>query len=154
MHLHHIARAFALALVVVAPFAVVGQASARPHATPTPAATAPPPEIPSVHKEAIQQLVRWQAGDLDRSSYDADFNAKISDAMVQTISTALGQKGALQSTVYLGPVQVEGAPPGVTSYLYKMQCVNGVLYERLSIDADGKIAGVLFRDSLKTPTGD
>ena len=147
-------RALAGVLLALALFVPAGQASARAHSTPTPAASPPPPEIPSVHKQAIQQLARWQAGDLDRSSYDADFNAKISDAMVKTISMALGQKGTLQSIVYLGPVQVEGAPPGVVSYLYKMICANGVLYERISIDADGKIAGVLFRDSLKGPDED
>ncbi|MHB8148015.1 MAG: hypothetical protein ACYDGM_12250, partial [Vulcanimicrobiaceae bacterium] len=86
MQFQRIARALAGAFLALALFAMVGQASARPHSTPVPTATPPPPEIPAVHKEAVQQLARWQAGDLDRASYDADFNAKISDAMVKTIS--------------------------------------------------------------------
>ena len=145
VHLRWLVVTLALALAFLVPSI---PASARPHPRPTPSATPIPAEIPLVHKEAIQQLVRWQAGVLDRSDYDAAFNAGIPDATVKRISLELGQKGALESAVYLGPVVVDGAPAGVVSYLYKMLCANGVLYERLSIEADGKIAGVLFRDTL------
>ena len=141
----------ALITLVLAVFAQPQAVVARAHPTPTAPPTAPPPEAPSVHKIAIQQLVAWQAGIIDRHRYGTEFNAGVDDATLKKISLELGQKGAFVSSDYLGPVAVDGAPANVVSYMYRMICANGDVYERLSLQPNGIIAGVLFRDRLETP---
>ncbi len=52
---------------------------------------------------------------------------------------------------YLGPLNIPDLPPGVGAYLYKMLCSNGSIYEQLVVDPTGKVAGIIFRDTLPTP---
>ncbi len=101
---------------------------------------------------AIRQFVAWQAGVLDRAQYTASLSAQIPDAKVQQNAATLGTLGALNNTVYLGPRDSAYAvPPGVHVYLYEMVCSNGTVYEQLTLDGSGKVAGIEFTDTIPTP---
>ncbi|HUY40804.1 MAG TPA: hypothetical protein VMV82_04470 [Candidatus Dormibacteraeota bacterium] len=140
-------------LCAIAALAIVtSPVQARRHAPPTPSPTPVPPANPVVTQMARRQFVLWQAGRIDRTEYTASLSAQIDDAKVQQTSTDLGALGALLGLQYLGPVPIPGIPPGAGVYLYKMNCSNGSIYEQLALDASGKVAGIVFRDTLATPT--
>lgn len=120
-------------------------------ATPTPSPTPPPPADPAVTLAARRQFVAWQAGSIDRAEYSAQLSAETDDAKVQQASTDLGALGALTGVQYMGPLDIPNLPPGVHVYLYKMLCTQGSIYEQLALDARGKIAGIIFRDTIPTP---
>jgi len=101
---------------------------------------------------ANKQFVDWQAGAIDRASYTAELNAKITDAQLADISSKLGKLGAFIRSEYLGPIPEDpSVPAGVQAYMYRMFCSNGIVYEQLVLDGTGKVAGILFRDKLPTP---
>jgi hypothetical protein len=52
---------------------------------------------------------------------------------------------------YLGPLSIPNLPPGVNVYLYQMLCSDGSIYEQLVLDPTGKVAGIIFRDTIPTP---
>jgi hypothetical protein len=93
-----------------------------------------------------------QAGQLDKRIMTAGFVASSTDQVLTQNSEQLATFGALTGLEYLGPVDVEGLPPGAHAYLYKMICANGTVYEQLYIDVHGKIAGEQIRDTLATPS--
>lgn len=141
---------FALAaLAAVLAFGAPVASFARPHPTPTPSATpSPPPEDPAVGRVARREFVAWQAGNIDRTRYAPQTNSKLTDATVNQVATGLGHLGAFVRSEYLGPIPIEGTPKGFSAYLYRMFCTNGAVYERLVIDANGKVAGIYFMDKL------
>jgi hypothetical protein len=118
-----------------------------PTASPT-----PPPEDPAVGRVARREFVAWQSGNIDRSHYADVLNGKLSDDLVNRTATGLGHLGAFVRSEYLGPLVVDpDAPKGLSAYLYRMFCTNGAVYERLVLDASGKVAGIYFMDKLPTP---
>lgn len=123
----------------------------HPHATPTPSPTPVPPADPAVTLVARRQFVAWQAGKIDRAQYTAELSAQTDDAKVQQASQDLGSLGALTGTQYLGPLEIPDLPSGVHVYLYRMLCTNGSIYEQLALNGQGKIAGIIFRDTIPTP---
>ncbi len=141
-----------LCAVVVLTF-VTSPVQARRHAPPpTPSPTPVPAANPAVTQMARRQFVLWQAGRIDRAEYTASLSAQIDDAKIQQTSTDLGALGALIGMQYLGPVAVPNIPPGAGVYLYKMNCSDGSIYEQLALDASGKVAGIVFRSTLATPS--
>ncbi len=102
---------------------------------------------------ARRQFVSWQAGEIDRAQYTAALSAQIPDSKLQENASNLGTLGALNSIVYLGPRDSVYAtlPPGVHVYLYRMICSNGSIYEQLTLDQNGKVAGIEFTDTIPTP---
>jgi len=144
---------FALLLAVAvsaAAFSAVAPrpAQARSHATPTPSPTPLPPEEPDATKVARQQFVAWQLGTLDRSRYTDDLNALADADAVTKTSAALTQLGSLQSMEWLGYRQAAGVIPGTKTYVYRVHCSIGSVLMQFSIQPDGKIAGIIFRDNL------
>ena len=95
----------------------------------------------------------WQAGQIDRSRYTASLSAQIPDSKVEQNAASLGTLGALHGVVYLGPRDslFPTLPPGVHVYLYQMLCSNGSIYEQLTLDPSGKVAGIEFTDTIPTP---
>ena len=141
-----------MAFVVVMAISLSGApAQARHHAPPTPSPTPVPPADPVVTQIATRQFVSWQAGRIDRAGYTASLSAQTDDQKVQQASTDLGALGALESVQYLGPLAIANLPAGVNVYLYKMLCTDGFIYEQIALDASGKIAGLIFRDTIPTP---
>jgi hypothetical protein len=128
-----------------------GSAIARPHSTPTPAATAtpsPPPEDPKITLIARREFVAWQAGVVNKDHYAVETQAKLTPDKIADTSKALSDLGALVRTDWYGPLGIADGPPGVNGYLYHMICANGAVYEELTIGPDGKIDGIVFRDKL------
>ncbi|MGC1381153.1 MAG: hypothetical protein WA814_09065, partial [Candidatus Baltobacteraceae bacterium] len=126
-------------------------ALARPHAAPTPSPS-PPPADPAITKLVRQQFVTWQAGVVDKGLYADQVLAKITDEKISATSHALGELGALTDTVFLGPWIEPDFPPGARGYIYQMQCSRGDIYLLMALDAQGKIASILFKDRLDVET--
>lgn len=83
---------------------------------------------------------------LDRSKYDSNFNALVTDAHVKEVGSQLDALGVFESAEYVGPTTVPGAPAGTASYVYRMICENGRVYVQISLTADDTVAGILFSD--------
>ncbi len=133
------------ALLAIAPVGAV----ARSHATPTPSATpSPPPEDPAITTIAKREFVAWQAGVLHKERYAAPTQAQLTDQKITATSQGLGHLGIFDHAEWVGPLGIQDGPPGVKGYIYKMVCSNAPVYEFLTLDADGKIAGIFFRDKL------
>ncbi len=147
-------RFVVLAVVIVAAAlaSVAAPSLARPHSTPTPAPTPTPIADPAITKLARQQFVSWQAGTINKSLYAQQVLDKINDAKITDTSTALGQLGALIDVVYLGPWVAADFPPGARGYAYQMRCSSGNIYLWLALDAQGKIATILFKNRLDVET--
>jgi hypothetical protein len=140
------------ALLVAVALAPLG-AGARGHATPTPTASPTlPPEDPAITLIVRREFVSWQAGTINLDRYAESSRPSLTPDKIAETSKNLGGLGTLESTEWLGPIQIIDAPPGVKgSYLYKMHCELADVYAELTMMADGKIAGLLFRDKLPTP---
>ncbi|MDE2481696.1 MAG: hypothetical protein KGN02_05865 [bacterium] len=129
-------------------------ALARRHAPPTPTpSVAPtptlPPENPTITRLALREFVAWQADAVDPSHYAAITRAKLVPDKVAATSKQLGPYGALKSVEWIGNFGIEGGPPGVIGYIYRMHCANAAIYEEITVAPDGKIDGIIFRDTLQ-----
>jgi hypothetical protein len=123
--------------------------NARPAAAtplPSPFPTPTPVEDPAVTAVAKREFVAWQAGVVKRTQYTAAMQIRLTDALISQTSRALGTLGALESLQFVGPVEVDDAPPTSSSYMYKVNCANGSVYMQFALMTDGKIAGMLFQD--------
>src|SRR6185312_4259757 len=110
-------RVLVFALAVLLSLAAPGLALARPHATPTPAASSGP-EDPAITTVARREFVAWQAGIVNKDHYDPRTVADMTDEKISTTSKALGVLGTLESMVWVGPLGVDD--PKVKGYIYKM----------------------------------
>jgi hypothetical protein len=149
-------RRFAIAivtasLVAVALFAgLVSTGAARPRPTPSPSPT--PVADPAITQLARQQFVAWQAGVINDHLYAQRVLDKLTDAKISETSHGLGQLGALDETVFIGPWLDPSFPPGARGYIYQMRCEDGAVYLWLALDPQGKIATILFRNRLDEET--
>jgi hypothetical protein len=142
-------------VALIAPIAallVVTPSLARPRATPTPSPTPSPVADPAITKLARQQFVQWQAGTVNKSVYAQQVLDKLTDEKITQTSQALGALGALTDVVYLGPWISPDFPPGARGYAYQMLCSSGKIYLWLALDAQGKIATILFKNRLDVET--
>ncbi|HLX26025.1 MAG TPA: hypothetical protein VKR05_03470 [Candidatus Cybelea sp.] len=131
----------ALAMLVARPYA----GFARPHATPAPTPT--PVEDPAITKIARQQFVQWQAGEVNKTLYAPQVLARLTDDKVADTSRILGQLGALTGMVYIGR-WINPDMPELSGYIYQMHCISGNIYLWLALQADGKIASIVFKNRL------
>jgi hypothetical protein len=123
--------------------------NARPAAatpSPSPFPTATPVEDPAITAVAKREFVAWQAGVVKRKQYTAAMQIRLTDQLIGQTARALGTLGALESMQFMGPVQVDDAPPNTSSYMYRVNCANGSVYMQFALTTDGKIAGMLFQD--------
>ena len=118
---------------------------ARPHATPAPTPT--PVEDPAITKIARQQFVQWQAGEVNKTLYAPQVLARLTDDKVADTSRILGQLGALTGMVYIGR-WINPDMPELSGYIYQMHCISGNIYLWLALQADGKIASIVFKNRL------
>lgn len=123
-------------------------AAAKPKATPSPEPTPAPVSDPAVDRLVRQQFVQWQAGTINKSLYDGQVLAKLTDDKVSATSQALAALGPLTDAVYLGPWLSADFPAGARGYLYHMICSDGAIYFWIALDPQGKIATVLFKNRL------
>ncbi len=142
------ALAFALSLLPL------GAAARTPVAASVAASPAPqdspialPPEDHAVTKIAFQQFVAWQAGIIKRNLYTPHVQGQMTDTVIKETSQQLGSLGPLLTAKYVGPVQTDTAPADSANYLYLMICQRGSIYMQFAIDHDGKIGGIVFRNS-------
>src|SRR5579863_8576514 len=94
---------FLAAAIAAIALASVTPGFARPHPTPTPAPTPTPVADPAITKIARQQFVQWQAGSINKSLYAQQVLAKLDDKKIASTSAALGELGALEDVVFIGP---------------------------------------------------
>ena len=142
----------AATLLTVAAMSAATPSFARPHSTPTPSPTPAPIADPAITKLARQQFVQWQAGTINKSLYAQQVLDKLDDTKIADTSKALGQLGALMDVVYLGPWIAPDFPPGARGYAFQMRCSSGNIYLWLALDAQGKIATILFKNRLDVET--
>lgn len=142
----------AVGIAACAIVSVAAPGFARPHATPTPSPSPTPIADPVITKLARQQFVQWQAGTINKSLYAKQVLDKLTDAKIADTSTALSQLGALTDVVFLGPWIAPDFPPGARGYAYQMRCTSGNMYLWLALDAQGKIATILFKSRLDVET--
>ncbi|MGA9944626.1 MAG: hypothetical protein WBE79_15390 [Candidatus Cybelea sp.] len=147
--------AFLLSALVAVLLAVPAASLARTHATPTPSPS-PPIADPAITQIARQQFVQWQAGVVNKSLYAAPVLPQLTDEKINNTSTQLAKLGALTSMVYVGRWINPDFAPGTNGYIYQMRCVEGNVYLWLALDAQGKLATVLFKNRFDvenvTPT--
>jgi len=123
-------------------------AIAKARATPTPSPAPLPPEDPAGTKAARQLFVTWQLGVIDRTKYTDELNALATDDQLQHTSVQLAGLGSLKTLDWLGYRHADGVPDGSKTYVYRANCANGAVLMQFSITPLGKIAGIIFRDSL------
>ena len=85
---------------------------------------------------------------MNKSLYAQQVLDKLTDQKIAQTATALAQLGALTDVVYLGPWISQDFPPGARGYVFQMRCVSGNIYLWLALDAEGKIATILFKNRL------
>jgi len=127
--------------------------AARGHATPTPTATPTlPPEDPAITLIARREFVSWQAGTINPDHYEIESRKNLTPEKIAETAKNLGALGTLMSAQWLGPIPIVDPPASVKgSYLYKMHCDGADVYEELTMGIDGKVTGIIFRDTLPTP---
>ncbi len=135
----------ALAVIVLASSlqAVSAQTSgARPVAAVQAAPAAQPmmPENPTVTRRAMEWFNRFQSSDIDRAQLDSDIDAKLTPAVIAGMKRQLAPLGPATGIGYGGARMVKG------NYVYRYVVVFsvGAIQEFMSVDKQGKIAGVLF----------
>ncbi len=138
--------------IAAATLLATAPSAARPHSTPTPQPTPSPIADPAITKLARQQFVQWQAGAINKSLYAQQVLDKVDDAKIADTSKALGQLGALIDVVYIGPWVAPDFPAGARGYIYQMRCTSGNIYLWLALDAQGKIATILFKNRFDVET--
>ncbi len=126
-----------------------GTAIAKPNPTPSSAATPSlPPEDPGVTKVVRREFVSWQAGNVDLTRYSDSARTQISADKIATTSKNLALLGALERVEYVEPVAFDNQPTGDRAFIYRMTCTQGIVYEQIVLDAQGKVTGIVFRDKM------
>lgn len=111
--------------------AALAQTSALPQA---------PPPTPAVRMLAVQWFGRLQAGQPDRSQLSSTLNEKMTDVVLQQLSTQLKPYGTPVSITYLGGRIVNG--DDVYAYVLNFKATK--VREMMAIDTQGKINGIQF----------
>jgi len=119
-------------------------------ATVTPPPSPAPLEDPPTAAFARALFNDAQHSKIDRSKLTEAMNAAITDQMVKSVGTqfaALGEPSAftLQRRYYFSNIQV---------FVYRLQFAAFAVDETLSLDGNGKIAGLLFRPAGLGPSPD
>jgi len=112
------------------------------------AQSAPPSPNPSaslgpdaaVMSRAKEWLRRLETADIDRSQLDAQMNAVLAPDHAKQFAAQIGALGEPTSFTFVSK-QTTG---GVTTYTYRAAFGVGAFNEAFSLDADGKIAGLLL----------
>jgi hypothetical protein len=142
-----------VALAALFALLVCGAAYARrSEPTPTPSPTPTPIADPAVTKVVRQQFLAWQTGTLNKTAYNPNIRAKLTDAIINDVSHKLASLGALTDTIYIGPFFANDLPPDAHGYIYQMICREGNVYLFTVLDNQGKIATIYFKDKLTTET--
>lgn len=136
--------------VVAAALLFAVPAGARSKPTPSPAPTVAPSADPAVTKLIRQQFLAWQVGSIDKTLYDPQLVAQMTDAKIADTSKHIAPLGALTATDYVGPFSGEDFPEGAHGYIYQMTCSNAKIYVWMVVTAAGKIATMKFTDTLTT----
>jgi len=110
--------------------------AASPAATGTPIA-----ENPAVTARAKEWLHRTQTGNIDRTQFDAQMNAALTDAKIKQAAAQLAPLGDPTEFAF-----EKGMKVGVyTVYIYRVTVPTGIFYWWFGLDADHKIAGMYLR---------
>lgn len=128
----------ALFALVVACLPLQETAVAAPAPAPTPMST---PSDAAVMARAKEWLARMQAGNLDRSQFDAAMNAAVTPSVVRQVIAQIGRLGQPSAFVLVGIQDVDG---GYTAYVYRLTFPSGVWNEVFVLDGTGKISGIRF----------
>ena len=99
----------------------------------------------AITKLARQQFVSWQAGNVNQHLYAVQVHGKLTDEKVAETSRALGQLGALNDAVYIGPWADSSARRARTVTSTKWAANRGNIYLWLALDAQGRIATIFLR---------
>jgi hypothetical protein len=129
-----VAASLPIAALVI--FGLAAPAPARPHPTPTPSPSPTPVPDPAMNK----------------SLYAPQVLEKLSDAKIAQSSQALAQLGPLTDVIYMGRWIDASFPAGARGYFFQMRCLSGNIYLWLALDAQGKIATILFKNRLDIET--
>jgi hypothetical protein len=142
-------RSFATSAALFVSVALV-PAMALAHSRPAPAPSvtpSPPPPPAGITQIARREFVSWQVGSVDVARYAPQTQKGMTPQHIQQTSDQLRTFGPLEHIEWISPLTVPGGT-GAKAYLYRMICGAGKVYEVLTIGADGKIDGILFRDKL------
>lgn len=89
---------------------------------------------------AVEWFGRLQAAQPDRSQLSSGLNGKMTDVIVQQLSSQLKSYGTPASITYLGGRVVNGDDV----YAYILNFKTSKVREMMAIDAQGKINGIEF----------
>ncbi|HTW82992.1 MAG TPA: hypothetical protein VMD91_02855 [Candidatus Sulfotelmatobacter sp.] len=123
--------------------------TATPDASP---ATAPGPVAtidPAQTARARAEFDAWRTGTIDRSHYDAQLNAKISDADISDMGGHLRTVGTIASFTQLQ----RGTQNGSNYFVYKIVgSVPPPIAMVISFDTAGKVDGISFQPLVTQPS--
>ncbi len=115
-------------------------APATRHVAPAAASQPFVPENPAVTRRALDWVGRFQTTNIDRTQLSPVINEKLTPAVLAAMKRQLAPLGTPTGIAYGGARNIKG------DYVYRYVVVFpiGAIQEFMSIDATGKIAGVLF----------
>lgn len=99
-----------------------------------------PGEDPAITARVRDVYAQTIAKKIDRAQYAPATSAALTDALVAQVGTQLAPLGTPTAFVYLSKIEANGS----TAYIYRVVAPGGNLRMTLSLNADGKIEGLLF----------
>jgi hypothetical protein len=101
-----------------------------------------PGEETAITAAVRAEYERWRTGAVDLTRFDATMRAVLNPPAVQQVTAALAALGAPTAFVYRGK---SAQATGGTTYVYRVVTPSGEMSVFYSLDAAGKINGLLFR---------
>jgi hypothetical protein len=92
---------------------------------------------PAIAARVRAEFLAWQNGEIDRSRYSAEQNARLTDAGIAKLAPQLRQLGAIRSVTLFTHGK---SNRGEMVYLYVVTCDNGTSHVIFALDADDKIS--------------
>ncbi|MBV9148557.1 MAG: hypothetical protein JO024_01725 [Candidatus Eremiobacteraeota bacterium] len=151
-------RLFSFSITTAIAAALISGTPALAQTAPAPsAATSTAAENPTTTALARAQIDAFRAGKIDRTQYNADANAHITDALVGQVAQLLGRGGAIKTFAYSGNAVQSGVQ--VTQYAVTFERPVAVpemptlpttadWIESIATDKDGKISYLLFAPKM------
>ena len=150
-------RLFSFLISTAVAAALLSGVPALAQTTPAPSAPSTTAENPTTTALARAQIDAFRAGKIDRTQYNADANAHITDTLVGQVSQVLGRGGSIKTFAYSGNALQGGVQ--VAQYVVTFERPITVpemptlpttadWIESIATDSSGKISYLLFAPKM------